>query len=77
MQRILQDKPEILFVDTDINRDFASDVVHRHAPLGKLNGLSRYHADQMRSLQRIFQAVQADYQLIEQGMLISVYQRRK
>ena len=77
VQRILQDKPEILFVDTDINRDFASDVVHRHAPLGKLNGLSRYHADQMRSLQRIFQAVQADYQLIEQGMLISVYQRRK
>ena len=71
------DKPQILFVDTDIRRDFATDVVHRHAPFGGLNAISRYHVEQMRSLQRVFLAVRSDYELVEQGLLISVYQRKK
>ena len=77
VQQLMRDRPRFLFVDTDIERDFASDVVHRHAPLGGLNGVSRYHAEQMRSLQRVFLAVRDDYELVEQGLLISVYQRRK
>jgi hypothetical protein len=77
IQRLKQDRPQILFVDTDIERDFAADIVHRHAPLGGLNGVSRYHVEQMRSLQRVFAAVKSDYMLVEQGLLISVYQRKK
>ena len=77
VQRLMQDRPSFLFVDTDIERDFATDIVHRHAPLGGLNGVSRYHVEQMRSLQRVFLAVRDDYELVEQGLLISVYQRKK
>ena len=76
LQRLIADKPDILFVDTDIHRNFATDIVHQHAPLGRFNAISRFHVEQMRTLQKVFLAVQDDYELVEQGLLISVYKRK-
>ncbi len=77
VERLLTDRPEYLFVDTDIRRDFAVDMVHRFSPWSGLNPLSRYHVAQMQQMQKVFATVQDQYELVEQGLILSVYKRRK
>ena len=76
VERLLTDRPEYLFVDTDIRRDYAADMVHRFSPLGTLNGYSRYRVAQMQLMQKVFATVQDQYELVEQGLILSVYKRR-
>ena len=76
VERLLTDRPEYLFVDTDIRRDYAADMVHRFSPLGTLNGYSRYRVAQMQLMQKVFATVQEQYELVEQGLILSVYKRR-
>ena len=76
VERLLADRPEYLFVDTDIRRDYAADLVHRFSPLGALHGYSRYRVAQMQLMQKVFATVQDQYELVEQGLILSVYKRR-
>jgi hypothetical protein len=77
VERLLTDRPEYLFVDTDIHRDYAADMVHRFSPLGALNPHSRYRIAQMQLMQKVFATVQDQYELVEQGLILSVYKRRQ
>ena len=76
VERLLTDRPEYLFVDTDIHRDYVADMVHRLSPLGALNPHSRYRVAQMQLMQKVFATVQEQYELVEQGLILSVYKRR-
>ena len=76
VERLLTDRPEYLFVDTDIRRDYAVDMVHRFSPWAGLNSISRYHVAQMQLMQKVFATVQDQYELVEQGLILSVYKRR-
>jgi hypothetical protein len=77
IERIQQDRPEYLFVDADIKRDFTIDIVDPHAlNLSYFHGLSVQRVKRLELLQQVFEAVQADYELVEQGALISVYKRK-
>ncbi len=77
VERLMTDRPEYLFVDTDIRRDYAADMVHRFSPLGALNRHSRYRVAQMHLMQKVFATVQDQYELLEQGLILSVYKRRQ
>lgn len=77
VERLLTDRPEYLFVDTDIRRDYAVDMVHRFSPWSGLNPLSRYRVAQMQLMQKVFATVQDQYELAEQGLILSVYKRRQ
>ena len=76
VERLLTDRPEYLFVDTDLRRDYAADMVHRFSPLGSLNEPSRNRVAQMQLMQKVFATVQDQYELMEQGLILSVYRRR-
>ena len=77
VERLLEDRPEYLFVDTDIRREYAADMVHRFSPWSGLNPLSRYRVAQMQLMQKVFATVQDQYELVEQGLILSVYKRRQ
>ena len=76
VERLLTDRPEYLFVDTDIRRDYVADMVHRFSKQGIINPLSRSHVAQMQLMQKVFATVQDQYELVEQGLILSVYKRR-
>ena len=76
IERIVSDQPDVLFVDTDIQRDYTVDIVHKAAPFNGLHNVSRHHVAQMRTMQKIFFAVKDDYELVEKGLLLSVYKRK-
>ena len=70
-------KPAVLFVDTDIRRSFAADRIHSGTRVGDgVHWTSQYHVQRLSLLQEIFLAVQDDYELVEKGILISVYRRK-
>ena len=77
VERLLTDRPEYLFVDTDIRRDYVVDMVHRFSPWAGLNSISRYRVAQMQLMQKVFATVQDQYELVEQGLILSVYKRRQ
>ena len=77
VERLLTDRPEYLFVDTDIHRDYAADMVHRFSKQGITNPLSRNRVAQMQLMQKVFATVQDQYELVEQGLILSVYKRRQ
>ena len=76
VESLLTDRPEYLFVDTDIRRNYAVDMVHRFSPFGALNPHSRSRIAQMQLMQKVFATVQDQYELVEQGLILSVYKRR-
>jgi hypothetical protein len=78
IERLTVDQPAILFVDTCIK---CSPEIIR--PGRMLPGLApayidrtKEKIDRLRHLRDVFSAVENDYELAEQGMLISVYRHK-
>lgn len=77
---IRRDRPEYLFVDTDVERDLSGDIYQfgerpiphsealRDASVGRVKVLS--------GLRDVFSGIRSEYDLLEQGFLISVYKRK-
>lgn len=78
IEKIRQDRPLYLFVDTDIERDYTMDVLDPRIPphLNNLQWFSVKRVKWQELLQKVFMAVKDDYEPVEQGMLISVYRRK-
>jgi hypothetical protein len=76
IERIRQNRPQYLFVDTDIERDFNGEVL-----LGGLQSIGFPGEESLQRLQRlhllkdIFRAVKDDYTPVKKGVLLTVYKR--
>ncbi len=73
---IRQARPEILFVDSDIDRPYRSDIIPNVGPLGYLHNESRWRVQRLELLQQVFRAVAGDYEPIERSDLITAWRRR-
>ncbi|MDD5456358.1 MAG: hypothetical protein PHV30_04915 [Candidatus Margulisbacteria bacterium] len=75
--KLLTDKPEYLFVDSDINRDFSMDIIHmdvfKLGPILHNESISRYL--RLTNLKRLFDIVKNNYALMEKTDLLTVYHR--
>ncbi|OGT10937.1 MAG: hypothetical protein A2X77_02460 [Gammaproteobacteria bacterium GWE2_42_36] len=77
---IKNNKPTYLFVDSDIDRSYARDIINAASIMGSsqddladsVNRVAR-----LNSLKVIFDAVKDDYQPIQSAQLITVYKRTK
>jgi len=77
IETIQQDRPMYLFVDTDIERNYTMDVLDPRALyVTNFQPFSVARVKRLELLQKVFFAVQDDYELVEQGLLISVYKRK-
>ncbi|MBD3843926.1 MAG: hypothetical protein IE909_19040, partial [Campylobacterales bacterium] len=76
--RVLQkNKPEYLFVDTGIDRNLNNEIIDPKFPeIGYLHQESIWRAQRLKLLNQIFESVADDYELVEQGYLISVYKKK-
>lgn len=75
LHTIQTDKPEYLFVDTEINNcGDLWNILYKNDPFYALERTSR--TGRYNLLQEIFRAVKKDYEMIEEGGLISVYKRK-
>lgn len=78
LDTIQKNKPEYLFVDSDIERNFFLDIIRKETPvIGYLYEESIWRAERLTQMQKIFEKVQADYEPVERGELITVYRRKK
>ncbi len=72
-------RPEFIFIDTDIGRNYLGDV---YDPTNKATRwletyvLSSGRAMVLGNFQRLYGEVKDQYQLVERGLLISVYKRK-
>jgi hypothetical protein len=72
-----KDKPEYLYVDTDIDRHFNVDIISPNVPvLGYLHEESVWRVQRLNLLKEIFNAVRNNYEPVEEGSLITVYRRK-
>lgn len=74
---ILLDKPRVLFVDTDIDRSYQSDIVGKWSPFGGLYDESLWRYQRLNLLKSIYNAVKEQYEPVEKAMLITAYERKK
>lgn len=76
VERIQKNKPQYLFVDTDIERNFNGEIL-----LGALKSIgfpgeeSLQRVQRLHLLQEVFQAVKKDYVPVKTGILLTVYKR--
>jgi hypothetical protein len=76
IERIRQNRPQYLFVDTDIERDFNGEIL-----LGELQSIgfpgeeSLQRVQRLHLLKEIFRAVKDDYIPVKKGVLLTVYKR--
>ena len=76
VERIKKNKPQYLFVDTDIERDFNGEIL-----LGGLQSIgfpgeeSLHRVQRLHLLQEVFRAVKKDYVPVKEGVLLTVYKR--
>lgn len=77
---ILHDKPEYVFIDTDISRNLNTDRYYEKDMINILDpalyDASRGRVIMLKYLRQVYQGVQEDYELIEKGYLISVYKKK-
>lgn len=74
---IKENKPQYLYVDTNIDRNLNNEIIDSKWPeVGYLNEESRWRVERLKLLNKIFQSVKSDYELVEEGSLISVYKRK-
>jgi hypothetical protein len=74
---ITRAKPRFLFVDTDVTRSFLPDAIDAATEyVGFLHGESVERALRLSALGEVFQRVKSQYELAEEGLLLSVYVRR-
>jgi hypothetical protein len=77
IERIQTQKPQYLFVDTDIERNLNGEIVT--AELRFISGPgeeSLVRVQRLNLLMDIFKAVKKDYELVKQGRLLTVYKRK-
>lgn len=75
---IRKNKPQYLFIDTDISRNYNNDIFHANDPLARkgvyMESLGR--ASIMDNLQNLYLQVKDSYDPVEVGNLITVYKIR-
>lgn len=78
IQAINLNKPQYVLVDSDIHRDLRGDVVLPHGHWGAITQYDESYGRFMviKNMRTLFDAIQQDYSLLEQGSLLSVYQRK-
>jgi hypothetical protein len=77
IEHIQIQKPEYLFVDTDIERDLNGEIVMAELRfISGPGGESLMRVQRLNLLKDIFLAVKKDYEPIKQGRLLTVYQRK-
>ena len=77
IERIQTQKPQYLFVDTDIERDLKGEIVTAELRLiSGPGGESLMRVQRLNLLKDIFLAVKEDYVPVKQGGLLMVYQRK-
>ncbi|MGD9971109.1 MAG: hypothetical protein AB7S65_11720 [Sulfuricurvum sp.] len=77
IQTIKDAKPEYLFVDTGIGRDLNNEIIDVTLPeIGYLHQESIWRVERLRLLNKIFESVAPNYELVEKSYLISVYKRK-
>lgn len=78
---IINNKPTYLFVDSDIDRPYARDIINAASIIGSSqDGLAAESVDRvarLNGLKIIFAAIKDDYQPIQSAQLITVYKRTK
>lgn len=78
IQFVQQQKPAYIFVDSDIMRNFMSEVYYPADAISKkfrLNDYSMGRASLMERLKLVYLGIQHDYALVEKSALITVYKR--
>lgn len=71
-------KPEYIFVDSEIARNMSNEIIPMNlAIIGseELYQESIWRVQRLNLLNKIFQSIASDYQLVEKGYLISVYKK--
>jgi hypothetical protein len=76
IDEIRHDKPDVLFVDSDIKRPNALDIIPPVGPFGYLYDESHWRALRLGLLGDIFNQIRDDYELAESGPLISAWRRK-
>lgn len=73
---IKQDKPQYIFVDSDISRNYYLDIIRKETPaFGYLYEESRWRAQRLTQMQRVFNQIKDDYKPVESTELITAYKR--
>lgn len=77
---ILHNRPEYLFVDTDMKRSHVGDVFGKDDPVSKFAApvydASRGRAMVLDNFSKVFKGIEGMYERVETGQLISVYKLR-
>jgi len=71
-----KNKPKYIFVDSDINRSYAPDMINAYAgQLGYLSDESVMRVMRLNELKKVFDAVKNDYHPVQSALLLTVYER--
>ena len=74
---ISSQRPEYVFVDRDINRNYKEEIILSSVPsFGYLHEESEWRAERLSLMAHIFNKVSEEYVLVESGKLLSVYKRK-
>jgi hypothetical protein len=77
IDKLKHDRPEFLFVDSDIEDDKEKQIIPEDATFFKgLHQESVWRVEREKLLKRLFSSVKDEYRLVEKGELISVYKRK-
>ena len=79
IKHMIEQNADLLFVDNDINRDFAQEMSQMSffdlEPFWRYESLKQ-RIPKLETLQNLFNDVKNDYELVEKGSLISVYKKK-
>ena len=70
-------KPEYLFVDKDIDRDFAHDILYNEYEFNHLFHESVWRYQRLLLMRDVFNSVRNDYEPLESSYLLTVWKRKK
>ena len=71
---IIKDRPQYLFVDSDIERDLRGDIVDPRDPvIGVMYGGSLERVQMLEELRKVFEGVKKEYTIIDRGDILSIY----
>ena len=76
IDKIRSDRPELLFVDSDIERSYRYDIIPDIRPFRHLHDEAHWRAERLELLQEVFKAVEADYEPVEKTPLITAWRLR-
>lgn len=76
IQTLKEVKPQYLFVDRDIDRDYALDIIGNQSTFSYLFYESIWRYQRLLLMKDIFNAVRKDYEPIESSYLLTVWKKR-